>query len=308
MVVDYFLDEYKNLRTPNPCVVCNKKIKFDLLLRKALEIDCDKLATGHYARVASENPKFLPRRQAGEIRSTKQKKSNFKLLKGIDETKDQSYMLYSLSQDQLGKIIFPIGGMRKKDVRDLAIKWNLPVKEKPESQEICFFADRDYRLFLKRYLPKKYFRAGDIVDKAGKKLGTHEGLINYTIGQRKGIDQLVAISCQLSGKDKKPLYVIEFDQSRNHLVVGEDKNVYKNEMIVGDLHWIIPQSKSYQLPADSLSAKIRYQHPAVECQIENISNKELKVKFKKSQRAITPGQSAVFYLGDEVIGGGVIES
>jgi len=299
MVVDYFLDEYKNLRTPNPCVVCNKKIKFDLLLRKALGIDCDKLATGHYARIVEDNSgisKF-------EIRSTKQKKSNFKLLKGIDETKDQSYMLYSLNQDQLGKIIFPIGGMRKKDVRDLAIKWNLPVKEKPESQEICFFADRDYRLFLKRYLPKKYFRSGDIVDTNGKKIGKHEGLINYTIGQRKRLEQEV---WSKKYGDKKPLYVIGFDIRNNQLIVGEDKDVYSDKMVVTDLNFI--HDSQFIIHYSNLTVKIRYQHPAVECQIENISNKELKVKFKKSQRAITPGQSAVFYLEDEVISGGVIES
>lgn len=284
MVVDYFLDEYKNLRTPNPCIICNKKIKFDLLLRKALEIDCNKLATGHYAKVTCNNKVC-------------------QLFKGEDGEKDQSYMLYSLNQDQLGKILFPIGGMKKRDVRALAIKWDLPVKEKPESQEICFFGDKDYRSFLKRYLPEKYFKSGDIVDTSGKKLGEHEGLINYTIGQRKGIDQKI-----FSGGDKDPLYVVGYDLKKNELIVGEDEDVYKQEMIVGDLHWIDPKSNSFKLKAKSLTIKIRYQHPAVECQVKNISNKELRVKFKKLQRAITPGQSAVFYLGDEVVGGGLIKN
>lgn len=316
MVVDYFLDEYKNLRTPNPCIVCNKKIKFDLLLRKALEIDCDKLATGHYARIASENSKFEilnskqiqnPNNKNSEVLNLENLNydiaSNFFLMKGVDELKDQSYMLYSLNQDQLGKIVFPVGGMRKRDVRSLAIKWDLPVKEKPESQEICFFGDKDYRAFLKRYLPEKYFKSGDIVDTSGKKLGEHEGLINYTIGQRKGIDQKI-----FSDGDKNPLYVVGYDLKKNQLIVGEDEDVYKSEMLVSDLNWIVPEAISYKLKANNLSVKIRYQHPAVKCQIENISNKELRVKFKKPQRAITPGQSAVFYLGDEVIGGGVIES
>ncbi|HPL01789.1 MAG TPA: tRNA 2-thiouridine(34) synthase MnmA [bacterium] len=289
MVVDYFLDEYKNLRTPNPCIVCNKKIKFDLLLRKALEIDCDKLATGHYAKVTCNN-------------------KGCQLFKGEDYEKDQSYMLYSLNQDQLGKILFPIGGMKKRDVRALAIKWDLPVKEKPESQEICFFGDKDYRAFLKRYLPEKYFKSGDIVDTSGKNLGEHEGLINYTIGQRKGIDQKI-----FSGGDKNPLYVVGYDPKKNQLIVGHDEDVYKQEMIVGDLHWIDPKSNSSKLKAKSLSVKIRYQHPSVTCRIASHpelieGSGKLKVKFKKPQRAITPGQSAVFYLGDEVVGGGVIKS
>ena len=282
MVVDYFLDEYKNLRTPNPCIVCNKKIKFDLLLRKALEIGCDRLATGHYAKVICED-------------------NNCRLFKGCDDKKDQSYMLYSLSQDQIRKVIFPIGSMAKKEVRALATRWQLPVHEKPESQEICFFGDRDYRTFLRRYLPGKYFKSGDIVDISGKKLGEHEGLINYTIGQRKGIDQKI-----FSGGDKDPLYVVGYDLKKNQLIVGHDEDVYRQEMIVGDLHWIDPKSNSSKLKAKSLTVKIRYQHPAVECQVKNISNKELRVKFKKPQRATTPGQSAVFYLGDEVVGGGVI--
>ena len=229
-------------------------------------------------------------------------------MKGVDELKDQSYMLYSLNQDQLGKIVFPVGGMRKRDVRSLAIKWDLPVKEKPESQEICFFGDKDYRAFLKRYLPEKYFKSGDIVDTSGKKLGEHEGLINYTIGQRKGIDQKI-----FSDGDKNPLYVVGYDPKKNQLIVGHDEDVYKQEMIVGDLHWIDPKSNSSKLKAKSLSVKIRYQHPSVTCRIASHpelieGSGKLRVKFKKPQRAITPGQSAVFYLGDEVIGGGVIES
>lgn len=284
MVVDYFLDEYKNLRTPNPCIVCNKKIKFDLLLRKALEIGCDRLATGHYAKVICED-------------------NNCRLFKGCDDKKDQSYMLYSLSQDQLGKIVFPVGGMRKRDVRALAIKWDLPVKEKPESQEICFFGDRDYRTFLRRYLPGKYFKSGDIVDISGKKLGEHQGLINYTIGQRRGLEQ--AVWSKEYG-DKKPLYVVAFDVGKNQLIVGEDKDVYSDEMVVTDLNFI--HDSQFIIHNSNLTVKIRYQHPAVECQVKNISNKELRLKFKKPQRAITPGQSAVFYLGDEVVGGGLIKN
>lgn len=304
-VVDYFLKEYKNLRTPNPCIVCNETIKFDLLLKKALAIGCDFLATGHYARI-TQKLKLKSQNCDSKV------KIEFKLLKGKDETKDQSYMLYRLNQEQLSKVLFPIGEMKKKDVRDLAIKWNLPVKEKPESQEICFFADRDYRTFLRRYLDKKYFLPGDIVDIKGNKIGKHDGLLNYTIGQRKLVNQLSAASYQLLGRDKKPLYVTGFDKTKNQLIVGNDSEVYEKEMIVSDLHWIDPKASSRQLKASSLSVKIRYHHPDVPSVIARSDatwqSDKLKVLFKKPQRAVTPGQSAVFYCGDEVIGGGVIEA
>jgi len=284
-VVDYFLEEYKNLRTPNPCIVCNETIKFDLLLKKALSIGCEKLATGHYARI-----------------------EDGKLLKSVDETKDQSYMLYRLNQSQLSKVLFPIGEMKKKDVRELAVKWNLPVKEKPESQEICFFADRDYRAFLHRYLDEKYFQSGDIVDTNGKVIGKHDGLLNYTIGQRRLIDQLQVSSFKLQA-DKKPLYVIGFDSKKNRLIVGNDEEVYKKEMVVGNLNWISPEAQKLKsLEASSLSVKIRYRHLDVEVKsIEQLKNKTIRVVFVKKQRAITPGQSAVFYSSNQVLGGGIID-
>lgn len=287
-VVDYFLKEYQNLRTPNPCIICNETIKFDLLLKKALSIGCEKLATGHYTRI-----------------------SHGKLFKGIDETKDQSYMLYRLNQAQLSKIIFPLGEMRKKDVRELAIKWDLPVKEKPESQEICFFADKDYRAFLRRYLDQGFFQSGDIVDSNGKVIGKHDGLLNYTIGQRRLIDQ------QISEGEKEPLYVIGFNKEKNQLIVGRDEDVYKKEMIVSNLNWI------NDVKVGKISVKIRYRHPDFPCKIvsprsrgsKNSSidsrlrgNDKLSVLFNKPQRAVTPGQSSVFYTGDEVLGGGIIES
>ncbi|MEI6144299.1 MAG: tRNA 2-thiouridine(34) synthase MnmA [Candidatus Berkelbacteria bacterium] len=306
-VVDYFLEEYKNLRTPNPCIVCNETIKFDLLLKKALSIGCEKLATGHYAQ------------------SCQLSANSYQLLKGQDETKDQSYMLYRLNQDQLSKVMFPIGEMRKKDVRELAVKWDLPVKEKPESQEICFFADRDYRVFLRRYLDESFFQSGDIVDASGKVIGKHDGLLNYTIGQRRLVDQVT--SSKLQG-DKKPLYVIGFDSKQNRLIVGSDEEVYKREMIVSDLRWINSEAISQQLKAKSLFVKIRYRHPDFSCSViaiqpeaekqsglprrsassETPRNDKIRILFKKSQRAVTPGQSAVFYVDDEVVGGGIIES
>jgi len=320
-VVDYFLREYQNLRTPNPCIVCNEKIKFDLLLKKALEIGCEKLATGHYARIKRNfnvqtpmlNQTLNSKSQKFENLNIKKLNENWNLkienylLKGIDESKDQSYMLYRLNQDQLSKVLLPLGNMIKKEVRDLATKWDLPVKEKPESQEICFFADRDYRIFLKRYLDEKFFASGDIVDKNGKIIGHHDGLLNYTIGQRRLIDQLISQSASQQSAEKKPLYVVGFNVNKNQLIVGSDADVYKKEMIVSNLNWIDPKAISHKLKANSLSVKIRYHHPENPCAIEK-SGEKLIVKFKKPQRAVTPGQSAVFYIGDEVIGGGIIEN
>jgi len=302
-VVDYFLEEYKNLRTPNPCIVCNETIKFDLLLKKALSIGCEKLATGHYARITECHPELDSGSSKNGI-PKQVRNDNCQLLKGQDETKDQSYMLYRLNQNQLSKVMFPIGEMKKKDVRELAVKWDLPVKEKPESQEICFFSDRDYRAFLRRYLDEKYFQSGDIVDASGKVIGKHDGLLNYTIGQRRLVDQVT--SNKLQG-DKKPLYVIGFDSNKNRLIVGRDEDIYKKEMIVSDLRWI--SGCHPEFVSGSLAVKIRYRHPDVGVEtIEQYDNKAIRVVFEKKQRAITPGQSAVFYIGDEVVGGGIIES
>lgn len=321
-IVDEFISEYKKLRTPNPCIKCNEFIKFDLLLKKALEIGAKKLVTGHYARIEdSGNPKSEIRNPKQIINSNDQNKK--KLKAGLDPSKDQSYMLYRLNQSQLSKVMFPLGDMLKKDVRKLAVDWDLPVKEKPESQEICFFGDRDYREFLKRYLDKKYFKPGDIVDNKGNVLGEHDGLVNYTIGQRKGIEQVNGKQYTVNS-NRSPLYVVGFDVEKNQLVVGEDKEVYGKEMIVSDVNWIsgnykkilasidyLPEAVA-TLQAGRLMTKIRYRHDVVPCQIVILNGSEespekIKVIFDKPQRAITPGQSAVFYFGDEVLGGGIIE-
>lgn len=317
-VVDYFLNEYKNLRTPNPCVVCNDRIKFGLLLKRALEIGCDRLATGHYARIV-EDDRIMNNELGIKVSDHNNHNSSFiihnskqfKLLAGIDKTKDQSYMLYHLSQDQLLKVIFPLGEMKKIDVRKLAKKWHLLVYEKSESQEICFFGDKDYRSFLARYLPKKYFKPGKIIDKKGNILGEHQGLINYTIGQRRQVNQELRIMNNGSD-DKKPLYVIGHDIKINRLIVGKDKEVYSKEMVVSDLNWIdLSSLNSLFKIHNSLSVKIRYRHEAVPCRITNNElqikgSEDIRVLFDEPQRAITPGQSAVFYQGDEVLGGGVI--
>lgn len=289
-VVDYFIKEYKDLRTPNPCVMCNNKIKFGWLLDFIKKTGCDYLATGHYARI---------------VASEKQDLDNlisYQLLKGVDANKDQSYFLYDLNQDQLSKIMFPVGGFTKEEVRTMAEKWELPVFEKRESQEICFIQDKDFRDFLKRNIPEKYFKPGDIIDLKGNIIGKHSGLINYTIGQRKNVNQELRI---MNHEDKQALYVIGFNQEKNQLIVGEDRDIYKNKMVIKDAHFIQNQ-ESIIKNHGNLRVKIRYRHHAVSC-TTIIHDSKFIIQFDEPQRAITPGQSAVFYCDEEVLGGGIIQ-
>lgn len=317
-VADYFVEEYKNLRTPNPCVRCNELIKFGWLLDFAKSVGCQYLATGHYARIITNKIQDT-RNKKQTIQQFNNSTSN-RLLKGVDDNKDQSYFLYRLNQEQLSRIIFPLGEMTKDETRALAKKWNLPVFEKRESQEICFIKDKDFRQFLRRNIPEKYFKTGNIVNLEGDVLGKHSGLINYTIGQRKGIDQISDNRCQITdnriqitdisrqtAENKQPLYVVGFNVPKNQLIVGDDSEIYKKEMIVGDLSWINSSCQLSVISYQNIKVKIRYRHPAVDCKIKNTDNsKQITVEFSKLQRAITPGQSAVFYLGDEVLGGGII--
>ena len=300
-VTDYFIDEYSNCRTPNPCVVCNKKIKFGWLLDFAKKIGCDYLATGHYARVS----KSVNQRVSNSVQELTNRPADslfYSLEKGKDLAKDQSYFLYRLSQDQLSRIIFPVGGMTKDEVRKIAKENDLPVHEKKESQEICFVED-DYRSFLKRNLGENAFQAGEIVDSEGNIIGRHEGLINYTIGQRKGIDQVASSKGQVA---RKPLYVIGFNREKNQLVVGEDKDLLKKEFVVESVSWINPSSEGQVASSKGLKVKIRYKADEVPCSVTMIRDSRFMIQTAKPVRAVTPGQSAVFYSGDEVIGGGVI--
>lgn len=335
-VTDYFINEYINLRTPNPCVVCNQKIKFGWLLDYAKKLDCDYLATGHYARVVCELPSinfqlsnnyqesiindqnigvipdlignpWVPgsdRRQPEDDRDVK-----YHLLKGVDGTRDQSYFLWQLDQKQLSQIIFPLGEMKKSEVRELAKKWQLPVFEKAESREICFIDD-SVSEFLKRNLPEDYFKPGKIVDKEDNIIGEHKGLVNYTIGQRKGIEQVSSREYRVSsGKiqdtKKKPLYVIGFSKEKNELVVGGESDLYQNEFEIEDVSIIIPNLKSQISKLRNLTVKIRYKAPEVQCTIKSHNSKFI-IHASSSLRAVTPGQSAVFYQGDKLIGGGII--
>jgi tRNA-uridine 2-sulfurtransferase len=281
-VVDNFIQEFGGYRTPNPCVRCNQLVKFGWFLDFAKSIGFDKVATGHYCNI-------------------KQEKEVFKLLKGGDATKDQSYFLYRLKQEQLSRIIFPVGKYTKKEVWMIANANKIKIRNIKESQEICFIGDKDYRDFLKRYLAKNYFKSGDIVDTAGRIVGKHSGLLNYTIGQRKGIETIIKY------ENKKPLYVIGFDIKKNQLIVGEDRLVYKKEMVLGDLTWMSDWAKDESFKIKNLRVGIRYHHPVISCQIKK-KNNNLLVTFNKPQRAITPGQSAVFYKGNTILGGGIIVS
>jgi len=269
-IVDYFLKEYKAGRTPNPCVVCNREIKFGLLLEKALKLDADYIATGHYCRV----------------------KDN-KLFKGKDENKDQSYFLWQLKQNQLKHILFPVGGYTKDEVKKLAKKFKLSFAKVKESMEICFIKTT-INDFLKKYLKPK---PGDIIDNKGNVLGKHQGLYLYTIGQRKGI-----------GFPGGPYYVLGKDLENNALIITKDeKDLYKKELIAEKTNWL--NGKEPKLPL-KVQLKIRYRSQLVQAVIIGKPNnkKTYKIIFSKPQRAITPGQSAVFYEKGELLGGGTIKS
>lgn len=286
IVVDNFIREYKNLKTPNPCINCNKFIKFGWFLDFARMSGFSHIATGHYARVK------------------KDKRGIYCLLTGCDRAKDQSYFLYQLSQEQLSKIIFPIGQMEKKEVINTAKIQGLLPKNKKESQEICFIQDKDYRDFLKRHLPRHCFSAGDIVDEKEKIVGRHFGLVNYTIGQRKGIEQK-----GVKNENRMPLYVLGFNKRKNELVVGPGDNSYSQGIVVKNVSWLSETAKEKAFKSSKIAVKIRYRNVASTCRIRSNRNKILSVNvvFDNPQRAVTPGQSAVFYLGEELLGGGIIE-
>ncbi len=287
LIVDKFLSEYKNGRTPNPCVACNKFIKFDLLLKKArIMFDADYLATGHYVRVEREilNSKF-------EIRNKfKIQNLKFKLLRGKDINKDQSYFLYNLNQKSLKYLLFPVGDYTKDRVRELAKKYKLPVHNRPDSQEICFVGNSHYD-FLKKYLKLK---PGNIVDGDGNQLGKHQGLPFYTLGQRSGIG--------LSGG---PWYVTGFNNLKNTLEVTKDQKysgIYQRELKCHKVNWIMGEPK-FPLQCQ---AQIRYQSKSYSCVVKK-DKAGLKVEFGRPQRAIMAGQSIVFYNNnDKVLGGGII--
>ncbi len=278
-VIKDFCLQYSRGLTPNPCVNCNQYIKFDALLKKALSLGAEYLATGHYAKIVRS-------REPG-VRS-----QAYFLKKAKDSQKDQSYFLYRLAQDKLKHILFPLGNYTKPEVRELAKKFTLPVAEKKESQEICFLPKDDYRIFLKERLPKAAIIPGPVVNQQRKVLGQHKGIAFYTIGQREGLG--IAIG--------QPVYIIKIDAKKNLIVVGSKEEALSQEFLVKDLTFTASPIKKKV----ALEVKIRYNHRQSPAEISPFG-KRLKVRFKIPQFAITPGQSAVFYAKDKVIGGGIIE-
>lgn len=271
-VIDDFCQEYFKGRTPNPCVRCNQYLKFGALLKKAQALEAQYLATGHYARV------FKTRR-------------GYTLKKAKDKVKDQSYFLYRLNQEQLKHALFPLGEYTKQEVRSLAAGFKLPVAEKLASQEICFLPTLDYRAFLQSRF-KQGFCPGPIVDKDGLVLGQHKGIAFYTIGQREGLG--IALGY--------PVYIIKIDHVKNEITVGKKEDAYHSEFIIRQPHFILrPEKKKI-----AVRVRIRYNHKEAAAQIFP-SDAALRVRFKQPQFAVTCGQSAVFYLRQEVLGGGVID-
>ncbi|MFH1442017.1 MAG: tRNA 2-thiouridine(34) synthase MnmA [Candidatus Omnitrophota bacterium] len=285
-VIEDFCLEYLKGRTPNPCVRCNQYIKFGVLLKKALDLGASYLATGHYARVEKSYKSVGYPAKAGSVIS---------LRKAKDLTKDQSYFLYRLSQKQLKHILFPLGGYTKIEVRQIAKKAGLSVVDRAESQEICFLPRTDYRDFLMKRCKKEFaagIQPGNIVDKNGRILGRHKGIAFYTIGQRQGI----GVACGF------PVYVAEIDAKNNKIVLGKKEDVLAREFLLKNPHFIAQPPKK----TIAVNVKIRYNHKEAPAQVV-ILEKKIRVIFKIPQFAITPGQSAVFYDKNKVIGGGIID-
>jgi len=280
-VFQHFLDEYTAGRTPNPDILCNKEIKFKAFLDYALNKGADFIATGHYVRKRDID-------------------GQFQLLKGLDANKDQSYFLYTLGQHQLAKSLFPVGELEKPQVRDIAKQHGFINHNKKDSTGICFIGERKFKSFLNEYVLAK---PGDIATDRGEIIGRHDGLMFYTLGQRQGIGL-----GGLKNSKEAPWYVVAKEFNHNRLIVGQDHQhhlLMSHELVCQQLDWV---NNAFPNSATSLKAKIRYRQTDQDCEISRHDEKTLNVKFKQAQRAITPGQSVVFYHDDICLGGGVIET
>jgi tRNA-uridine 2-sulfurtransferase len=269
-VIDYFASEYQLGRTPNPCVMCNEKLKFGNLWQKAEALGCDWIATGHYAIIERHDDRVV-------------------LRKGIDARKDQSYFLFSLRPEQLRRALTPLGRMSKFEIREIARGLNLKVADKADSQEICFVPGQDYKAFLRSHLDADKFRPGGIYDRDGNFIAAHEGIEMFTIGQRKG----------LPGGAAQPRYVIDIDAETNRIIVGDADDLLVDEFEVDRVNWIRHDS-------GDATVKIRYNHPGTPATIVPLDHNRARVRLHEAQRAVTPGQAAVFYDNDVVLGGGWI--
>jgi tRNA-specific 2-thiouridylase len=273
-IIDYFVTAYASGRTPNPCVRCNRFVRFDVLMEQAQTLRADAMATGHYARIRESDDEY-------------------QLLRGCDETKDQSYFLHALTQEQLARTVFPLGRLTKKEVRSIASQQGLPVAEQAESQDVCFLVEGDYRRFLEERAPD-IMEPGPICDTTGRVLGEHHGLAAYTIGQRKGLN--------VSASER--LYVLAIEPERNAIVVGTADQLGRDRCLVERMHYVTNRIPDQTFRAE---AQIRYQaSPAAVTVMPGAGGRIAEVRFDRPQRDITPGQFLVLYDGDVVLGGGII--
>lgn len=273
-VIRKFIESYEKGITPNPCIDCNRYMKFDKLYERAKILGCDCIVTGHYARIEEKDGKFV-------------------LKKAVDETKDQSYVLYSMTQEQLAHTVFPLGNMRKTEVRAIAEENGFVNAEKPDSQDICFVPNGDYGSIIELHTGNKP-ASGNFVDKQGNVIGKHKGVIHYTVGQRKG----------LGISNPEPLYVCEICPENGNIVLGENCDLFSNELDAADFNWISGEAPIREFRC---KAKIRYRQPEQWATVIPTGKNTVHVIFDEPQRAITPGQAAVLYDGDIVLGGGTIQ-
>ena len=273
-VIDYFVQEYIDGNTPNPCIACNKHLKFDELLRKARGIGADYVATGHYAKIEEHDGRYL-------------------LIRSEDDRKDQTYALYNFTQDQLAHTLMPCGEYEKTKIREIAKEIGLAVHNKKDSEEICFIPDNDHGRFILEAKPGK-IKPGNFVDKNGNVLGKHKGIVYYTIGQRKGLGLSLG----------RPVFVTDINARTNEVVIGSEEDIFKTDLLATDVNFIPFDKLEGKLEVE---AKIRYSAKAAKAVLYPLENGKVKVSFEDKQRAITKGQSVVFYNGNIVVGGGIIE-
>ena len=274
-VMDYFAKEYLQGRTPNPCIACNRYVKWESLLKRSLDIGADYIATGHYARVTQ-----LPN-------------GRYTLMKSATAAKDQTYALYNLTQNQLAHTLMPVGAYTKDEIREIADKINLRVAHKPDSQEICFVPDKDYASFIEEYSGKR-IPQGNFVNTKGEVIGRHKGITHYTVGQRKGLNLSMGY----------PVFVVEIRPETNEVVIGKGEDVFSDTLRAGTLNWMSVDGLHGE--EMKVTAKIRYSHKGASCIIKEVEDGIVECRFEEPQRAITPGQAVVFYDGDYVVGGGTI--
>jgi tRNA-specific 2-thiouridylase len=272
LVIDYFSSEYQAGRTPNPCVMCNEKLKFGKLWEKAEALGCSYIGTGHYAIIEHHSDRAV-------------------LRKGVDPRKDQSYFLFSLRQTQLRRALTPLGGMSKPAIREIARSLGLKVADKVDSQEICFVPGNDYKAFLRSHLGAEEFHTGGIYDLEGNFLGEHGGIELFTIGQRKG----------LPGGSPQPRYVVDLDPATNRVIVGAVEDLVSDDFEIDRVNWIAGRENNFEA-----TVKIRYSHPGTRATVTPLENGRARVQLHEPQKAVTPGQAAVIYDGDIVAGGGWI--